>query len=111
MSGYGTAAVVKVCGCRPHEGGAARTGGPAYANLQRRKPRKMWLGSASGAMGIGTLPVFCRGGLGAFSADDRRRVEAVRPVARGRIGVRRRRWYDTATIVSSATASMVIADR
>ncbi len=31
--------VVKVFGCRPHEGGAARTG-PAYANLQRRKPRE-----------------------------------------------------------------------
>jgi len=31
----GTAATVKVFGCRPHEGGAARTG-PAYANLQGR---------------------------------------------------------------------------
>ena len=30
-------AIVKVCGCRPHEGGAARTGGPAYANLQGRE--------------------------------------------------------------------------
>ena len=29
-------AIVKVCGCRPHEGGAARTVGPAYANLQWR---------------------------------------------------------------------------
>jgi hypothetical protein len=27
---------VKVCGCRPHEGGVARTVGPAYANLQWR---------------------------------------------------------------------------
>jgi len=24
---------VKVCGCRPYDGGAAHTGGPAYANL------------------------------------------------------------------------------
>jgi hypothetical protein len=29
-------AVVKVCGCRPHEGGATRTVGLAYANLQGR---------------------------------------------------------------------------
>ena len=43
----------------------------------------MWLGSASGAMGIWTLPVFCRGGLGAFSAGDRRRVEAVSADCRG----------------------------
>src|SRR5450631_329069 len=45
-------APVKVCGCRPHEGGAARTVGPAYANLQWRKPREMWKGRASDAMGI-----------------------------------------------------------
>jgi len=45
-------AIVKVCGCRPHEGGAARTVGPAYANLQWRKPREMWKGRASDAMGI-----------------------------------------------------------
>ena len=31
-------AIVKVFGCRPHDGGAARTG-PASANLQGRKPR------------------------------------------------------------------------
>jgi hypothetical protein len=34
-----TMAPYKVCGCRPHEGGAARTVGPASANLQWRKPR------------------------------------------------------------------------
>jgi len=41
---------VKVCGCRPHDGGAARTG-LAYANLQWRKPREVWRGGASNAMG------------------------------------------------------------
>src|SRR5450432_661492 len=45
-------ACVKVCGCRPHEGGAADTLGPAYANLQWRKPREVWKGRASDAMGI-----------------------------------------------------------
>jgi hypothetical protein len=25
---------MKVCGCRPHDGDATRTVGPAYANLQ-----------------------------------------------------------------------------
>jgi hypothetical protein len=50
MSGNGPTASVKVCGCRPHDGGAARTG-PAYANLQWRKPREVWRGGASNAMG------------------------------------------------------------
>src|SRR5450755_3706845 len=36
-----TSEFVKVCGCRPHDGGTADTG-PAYANLQRRKPRETW---------------------------------------------------------------------
>ena len=35
-------AFVKVCGWRPHDGGAAdRHEGPAYANLQRRKAREV----------------------------------------------------------------------
>ena len=47
----------------------------------------------------------CRGGLGAFSAGDRGCDEVGRSIARGRIGVARRRWNDTATIVTdSATA-------
>jgi hypothetical protein len=33
-------ASVEVCGRRPHDGGAADTG-PAYANLQWRKPREV----------------------------------------------------------------------
>src|SRR6202790_4629926 len=37
-----------------HEGGAARTG-PAYANLQWRKPREVWRGGASDAMGTWRL--------------------------------------------------------
>ena len=43
--------VVKVCGCRPMK--VARPApGPAYANLQRRKPREVWRGGASDAEGI-----------------------------------------------------------
>src|SRR5258708_26719848 len=49
-----TLASVKVCGCRPHDGGAADTG-PASANLQWRKPREVWRGGASDAMGIWRL--------------------------------------------------------
>ena len=45
----------KVCGWRPHEGGSARTWGPAYANLQWRKPREAWRGGASDAAGIWRL--------------------------------------------------------
>src|ERR1700690_1473474 len=86
-------------------------GGPAYANLQGRKPRKMWGVVRQALWGFGHWRSFCRGGLAAFSAGDCGWDEAGRSIARGRIGVARRRWNDTATIVSNATASMVIADR
>ena len=43
--------IVKVCGWRPHDGGAAHRG-PAYANLQGRKPREGHGGGAAWAMGI-----------------------------------------------------------
>src|SRR5664279_2214845 len=104
------AACVKVCGCRPHEGGAAHTGA-GVRKPPREETAEDVAGGASGAMGISASAVYRRGGLGAFSAGDRGRYEAGRSIARGRIGVVRRRWNDTVTIVSSATASMVIADR
>src|SRR5712691_794590 len=64
-------AFVKVCGCRPHDGGAAHTGGPAYANLRGRKPREMWRGRASDAMGIWSLAVCVGCCLNAFCGHDR----------------------------------------
>jgi ferredoxin-like protein FixX len=33
---------ILIYSARPHEGGAARTVGSAYANLQWRKPREVW---------------------------------------------------------------------
>jgi hypothetical protein len=53
-----TSAVVKVFGCRPHEGGAARTG--AGVRKPPRKPREVWRGGASDAMGIAVLAVCCQ---------------------------------------------------
>jgi hypothetical protein len=47
-----------------------RTAGPASANLQGRKPRVIWRGSASDAMGISLLAVYCRGALKAFCGHD-----------------------------------------
>ena len=43
---------ILIYSARSHEGGAADTLGPAYANLQWRKPREVWKGRASDAMGI-----------------------------------------------------------
>jgi len=43
---------ILIYSARPHESSAARTVGPAYANLQWRKPREVWKGRASDAMGI-----------------------------------------------------------
>ena len=61
---------MKVCGCRPHEGGAAETAGPAYANLQGRKPREVRGGRASDAMGISASAVCRRCPLNASGGSD-----------------------------------------
>jgi hypothetical protein len=50
---------ILIYSARPHDGGAAHTGGPAYANLRGRKPREMWRSFASDAMGISALAVCC----------------------------------------------------
>jgi hypothetical protein len=41
MSRYRMSAAVKACGRRPHDGGTAHTGGPAYANLHHSSPYRM----------------------------------------------------------------------
>jgi hypothetical protein len=43
---------ILIYSARPHEGGAARTVGPASAYLRWRKPREVWKGRASDAVGI-----------------------------------------------------------
>src|SRR5271157_5294454 len=48
-----------------------RAPGLASANLQGRKPRDVWRGGASDAMGISTLAVCCRGTLSPCLASDR----------------------------------------
>jgi hypothetical protein len=104
-------AFVKVCGCRPHEGGAARTAGPAYANLQGRKSREVWRGSASDTMGISSLAVRCRGALTIVVGSDQRGSELVRSIAIAEAGVAQRGLIDESVARGVATASMVMADR
>src|ERR1035437_4286722 len=103
--------VVKVCGCRPHDGGAAHAGGPAYANLQGRKPREVWQGRASDAMGISAQAVCCRGALNACFGSGRRRDETFRPVAKGVTGVAQRRPSLGSVVVGGARASLIDAGR
>lgn len=86
---------------------ARRTPGPAYANLQGRKPRDVGRGSASDAMGISMLAVCCRGALKSDRAGD----DPGRAIATGRIGIAQRRWNDTTAIQGGAMASLVIAGR
>jgi hypothetical protein len=88
-----------------------RARGLASANLQGRKPRDVWRGGASDAMGISTLAVCCRGTLSPCLASDRGGDESGRPIATGRIGVAQRRSNDTTAIEGSARASMVVAGR
>jgi len=82
---------VKVCGCRPDDGGATDTVGPAYANLQGRKPREVWWGRASAAMGISALAVCCRLPLTTCLGSDRGGGAPGRPLAIGRTCVAQRR--------------------
>jgi hypothetical protein len=102
---------VKVCGCRPHEGVAAYTAGPAYANLQGREPREMWQGQASDAMGISARAVCCQGALNACLGSGRRRDETVRPVANGVTGVAQRGARLKLVVVGGARASLIDAGR
>jgi hypothetical protein len=57
------------------------------------------------------LAVCCRSEFGAVRASGRGCDEAGRPIAMGRAGVARLRSNDAVAVVSSATASMVIADQ
>ncbi len=102
---------VKVCGCRPHEGGAAHTAGPSYANLQGRKPRGVGRGVASDAMGISSLGVRCRGALTTAVGSGRRGGEFGRSIAIAGTGVAQRRLIDESVARGVAPASMVMADR
>src|SRR6266702_712787 len=86
---------------------ARRTRGPAYANLQWRKPRDVWRGCASDAMGISALAVCCGTALNARLGSDRGGDEPGRPIAIGRTGGAQRRSNGKTAI----QASMVIAGR
>jgi hypothetical protein len=90
---------------------ARRIRGPAYANLQWRKPREVWRGRASDAMGISALAVCCRGALTASLGSGRSGGELVWSIATGRTGVAQRRLSDEAVVQGGARASMVIAGR
>ena len=71
-----TAASVKVFGCRPRDGGAARTG-PASANLQGRKPREGDVEGDTGAA-AGDQPAVGNGDAVGIARQDR----PARPAAR-----------------------------
>jgi hypothetical protein len=88
-----------------------RTPGPAYANLQGRKPREVGRGSASDAMGISLLGVRCQGALTTSVGSGRRGGELGRSVAIAGTGVAQRRLIDESVPRAVATASMVMADR
>src|ERR1700692_2350235 len=100
-------ACVKVCGCRPHDGVAARRGS-ASANLQGRKPREVGEGGASEAMGISGVAGWCGGAVNACVGSDQGVDETGRPIAIGRTGVAQRRSNDTTAIEVSARVSIVV---
>ena len=90
---------------------ARRTRGPAYANLQGRKPREVWRGGASDAMGISASAVCRRGALNACVGSDQGYDEPGRPVAIGRTGVASARSNDATAIAGGARSSLIIAGR
>ena len=90
---------------------ARRTPGPAYANLQWRKPREVCRGCASDAMGIWTRAVCWRGALTTSAGSGRRGGELGRSIAITGTGVAQWRLIDKSVAPGVATASMVMADR
>jgi len=64
-----------------------RTRGPAYANLQGRKPREVWQGGALDAMGISVQTVCCRSPLNACLGSDRAGDEPSGWIAIGRMWI------------------------
>jgi hypothetical protein len=75
---------------------ARQTLGPASANLQGRKPRDVWRGCASDAMGISSLAVGCQGVLSTSAGSGRRGDELGRSIAIAKTGVAQRRLIDEA---------------
>src|SRR6266478_6476615 len=88
-----------------------RARGPAYANLQGRKPREAWRGGASDAMGISALAVCGRGTLIGSLVSGRRGSEFSRPIATGRTVAARRRLIDETIVHGGAMASTVMGGR
>ena len=97
---------MKVCGCRPHEGGAAHSGAGV-----RKPPRVETAGGVRGrtsdAMGISAPAVCCNVCFGI----DREGDEPGRPIAIGGTGVALRRSNDTMGIQDGVGASQIIAGR
>ena len=102
---------ILIYSARPHEGGAAHTAGPAYANLQGRKPRDVGRGGASDAMGISAWVVCCRCALSACLGSGRRGDELGRPIAIDGTAVAQWGSNNTTAIQDDARASLFIAGR
>src|SRR5665213_1592247 len=90
---------------------ARRIPGPAYANLQGRKPWEVWRGCASDAMGISALAVCCGAASDARWGGERGGDEPGRPIAIGRTGGAQRRSNGKTAIQGGTRASVVIAGR
>ena len=86
-----------------------RTAWPASANLQGRKPREVWRGCASEAMGISASAVCRRGLLNACAGSDQGYDEPGWPVAIGRTGVASARSNHARVIAGGARSSLIIA--
>src|SRR5271168_1522629 len=90
---------------------ARRAPGPAYANLQWRKPREVRRGRASDAMGISASAVCRRGLLNASVGSDQGDDEPGWPIAIDRTDVASARSNDTMAIAGCVRSNRVIAGR
>src|SRR6476620_5556825 len=100
---------VKVCGWRPHDGGAADTWGRRTQTSKGGNRGRCDEACASDAMGIWTLAACCRGALIASLGSSRRGGEHCRPIATGRTGVAQQRSNDRTAVPGFARASLIIA--
>ena len=95
---------MKVFELPARDDGATDSGAGVRKTSREETAEGMWRGGASGCYGeTRTLPVFAEVGWQLFRQAIAGATIAGQSYCNGQIGVARRKWNDTATIVSSAT--------
>jgi len=109
IASFGTAASVKVCGWRPHDGGAADTWGRRTQTSKGGNRGRCDEAARQTLWGFGRWRLVAGGALIASLGSSRRGGEHCRPIATGRTGIAQQRSNDRTAVPGCARASLIIA--